>query len=45
MAEENPHLMVVIGDFNAKFNSWYTNDSTNTKESKIDILTSFFGFC
>ena len=44
MAEENPYLMAVIGDFNAKLNSCFTNDSTNIKESKIDILTSCFGF-
>ena len=44
MADKNPYLMVVLGDFNAKSNSWYTNDSTDIEESKSNILTSPFGF-
>ena len=44
MADKNPYLMVVLGDFNAKLNSWYRNDSTDIEGSKIDILTSTFGF-
>ena len=44
MADRNPYLMVVLGDFNAKLNSWYTNDSTDIEGLKIDILTSSFGF-
>ena len=44
MADKNPYLMVVLGDFNAKLNSWYTNDSTDIEGSKIDILTSIFVF-
>ena len=36
--------MVVLGDFNAKSNSWYANDNTNIEGSKIDILTDSFGF-
>ena len=44
MADKNPYLMVVLGDFNAKLNSWHRNDSTDIEGSKIDILTSTFGF-
>ena len=29
MADKNPYLMVALGDFNAKLNSWYSNDSTD----------------
>ena len=36
MADKNPYLMVVIGDFNAKLNSWYTNDSKHIEGLKID---------
>ena len=36
--------MVVLGDFNAKSNPWYSNDSTDIEGSKIDILTLTFGF-
>ena len=44
MDEKNPFMMVVLGDFNARSKSWYTNDSTNFKGSKSDFLTSSFGF-
>ena len=37
-------MMVVLGDFNAKSKSWYTNDSTIFEGSKIDFLTFSFGF-
>ena len=33
---------MVLGDFNPKLNSWYTNDSMNTEGSEIDILTTCF---
>ena len=44
MADKKPYTMVVLGDINAKFNSWYANDNTNIGESKIDILTASQGF-
>ena len=37
-------MMIVLGNFNSKSNSWYANDNTNIERSKIDILTSIFGF-
>ena len=39
-AEKIPFVMIFLGDFK----SWYTNDSTNFEGSKIDFLTSSFGF-
>ena len=33
MADKNPYLMVAFGDFNAKLNSWYSNDSTDIEGS------------
>ena len=44
MADKNSCLMVALGDFNIKLIPWYRNDSTDTEGSKIDILTSTFGF-
>ena len=44
MAEKNTFMMVVLRDFDAKSKFWYTNDSTNFEGSKIDFLTSSFGF-
>ena len=40
----NPFMMVVLGDFNAKYKFWNTNDSTSFEGSKIDFLTSSFSF-
>ena len=42
MTDKNPYLMVVLGDFNAKTNTWYTNDSTAIEGSKIDIWDKVF---
>ena len=36
--------MFTFGDFNAKSKSWHTNDSINFEGSKIEFLTSSFGF-
>ena len=44
MTEKKPSMMVVLGGFNAMSKSWCTNDSTNFEDSKIDYLTSSFGF-
>ena len=44
MADKNPYIMVVLGDFNAKLNSWYANDNINIEGSKTDILTASFSF-
>ena len=44
MADKNPYFVVVLGDLNAKSNSWYTNNTTDTEGSKIDILTDTFSF-
>ena len=43
MAEKNPFMMVVLGDFYAKSKSWYTNDSNNFGYSKIYFLMSRLG--
>ena len=37
-------MMVAFSDFKAKLKSWYINDNTNFEGSKIDYLTSSFGF-
>ena len=44
MAEKNPFMMVVLGDFNAKSKSWYTSDNTNFEGLKIGFLTFSFSF-
>ena len=41
---KNPLMMFVLGDFNKKSNSCYTNDRTNFEGSKIDFSMSSIGF-
>ena len=43
LAQRNPFLTVVIGDYNAKSKSWCSQDSANFEGIIIDNLTSQFG--
>ena len=43
LAQRNPFLMVVIGDFNAKSKHWYSQDSTNFEGITTENVTSQFG--
>ena len=42
LAQRNPFLMVVIGDFNAKSKHWRRQDSTNFEGITIENVTSQF---
>ena len=46
MAEKKKkqYMMITLGDFDPKSNSWYANGNTNIEGTKIDILTASFGF-
>ena len=43
MANHNPFLIVVLGDFNVKSENWYKHNKTSYERVKIDTLTSQFG--
>ena len=43
LAQRNPFLMVVLGDFNAKSKHWCSQDSTNFEGIAIKSVTSQFG--
>ena len=43
LINNNPFLIVAIGDFNAKTTNWYKNDTTSYKGLKIDTITCQFG--
>ena len=43
LTNNNPFLIVAIGDFNAKTTNWHQNDTTSYKDLKIDAITSQFG--
>ena len=40
LAQRNPFIMVVIGDFNAKSKYWCSQDSTNSEGITIKNMTS-----
>ena len=43
VAQRNPFLMVVIGDFNAKSKHWCSQDSTKFEGINIGNMSSQFG--
>ena len=43
IANKNPYLIVILGDFNAKSSNWYKHDKTTYEGSKIEAITSQFG--
>ena len=43
LAQTNPFLTVVIGDFNAKSKNWCSKDSTNFEGITIENMKSQFG--
>ena len=40
---KNPHLAVVLGDFNVKLQNWYEDDKTTASRTKPEIMTSHYG--
>ena len=42
IANKNPFLIVVLGDFNARIQGWYQNDITTFDRGKIDMTFSQF---
>ena len=41
--DDNPFMISLLGDFNAKSNNWCKNDITSHKGSMIDAVTSNYG--
>ena len=39
----NPYLVFILGDFNARSSSWWSDDINTTEGTHIDSLTSFYG--
>ena len=40
LAQNNPFLLVTIGDFNAKLTNWCANDQTSFEGDEIEHITS-----
>ena len=43
VVQNNPFLVVLLGDFNAKSSNWCKNDTTTTEGKAIENITSQFG--
>ena len=44
IANRNPFVSIIIGDFNARSNNWCSSDKTTYEGKKIESLTSQCGF-
>ena len=43
MANKNPCMVIVLGDFNCKSNKWYWKDAPSVEGNDIDYLTCQYG--
>ena len=43
ISKNNPFLIVLLGNLNAKSSKWYKNGGTSYESTKIDCMTSQFG--
>ena len=44
LANGNPFVSIIIDDFNARSNYWYSSDKTTYEGEKLEPLTSQYGF-
>ena len=44
IANRNPFVSIIIGDFNARSNNWFSSDKTTYEGKKLESLTSQCGF-
>ena len=40
----NPHFSIILGDFNARSNNWWQDDTQTSEGSRIDYPTTSYGF-
>ena len=43
LPQNNPFLVVVIGDFNVKSNNWYSRDKSSLEDDTVDNKTKQYG--
>ena len=41
---QNPHFVLVTGEFNVRSTSWWKDDLTTSEFNQVDANTSFHGF-
>ena len=44
IANRNPFVSIIIGNFNARSNNWCSSDKTTYEGKKLESLTSYYGF-
>ena len=42
ISRSNPHFLLLIGDFNAKFSNWSSNDTATAEGAQLDYFTSLY---
>ena len=40
----NPDFSIILGNFNARLNNWWRGDTKTSEVSRIDSLTTSYGF-
>ena len=40
---QNPHVILVTGEFNVRLSSWWKNDLTTSEGNQVDAITSSYG--
>ena len=43
ISENNPYLLVAIGDFNAKLRHWHCQDTSTFEKISVENVASLFG--
>lgn len=43
ISNQNPFMVLIIGDLNARSKTWWTDDTTTSEGSQIEALTSSYG--
>ena len=44
LSSSDPHFSIILGDFNARSNNWWQGDTQTSEGSRIDYLTTSYGF-
>ena len=40
---QNPHFILVTGDFNVRSSSWWKNNLTTSESNQVDAISSSYG--
>ena len=43
ITSRNPHFLLLLGNFNAKSETWFINDKSSNEGTQLESLTSLYG--